>query len=165
LQASVTSLFGLIQIQSIGITSIPIVVTASVFYGFHILVYLSPIITIIISAMLMFEQNSIMRAGSYIRNYIEPNLKDSKELGWENFLQDTNNRIAEKSFRLSVVLVYSLYWLVGTILSYWELYTNGKLFIANILSVLYVGSFFFCIYYYWNHFRINVYLENENNSN
>lgn len=150
-----------IQIQSIGITGIPILVAAGNSYNIHFLIYVSPLLTIVIAAMLMFEQNSIMRAGYYIRKVIEPKLKDNKDLGWERFLKNKKHRLAEKSFRVSVILVYSLYWIGGTILAHAESIKNDNVLFATIITSISIGAYCFGIYYYIRHFHINSYLKSD----
>lgn len=150
-----------IQIQTVGITGIPVLVATGDSLNILFLIYVSPLLTIVIAAMLMFEQNSIMRAGYYIRKVIEPKLRDNTELGWEHFLKNKKQRLAEKSFRVSVILVYSLYWFGGTFLALEESLRNDHILFANIYTSISFGTYCFGIYYYWKHFRINSYLKSD----
>jgi len=132
-----------IRIQTISISGIPLMIAAGEKYNLDFVIIVSPLITAVVVLMLCFEQNSIMRAGRYIRKYIEPNLKSGNIIAWEEFLEipDERNRNAEKYFLSSVILTLALYYVVGAILAYVRI---AKYYDNNIalLSAIFYGSIF-----------------------
>jgi hypothetical protein len=150
-----------IRMQTVAISGIPLIVAAGYRLELYIIIIAAPIITIIAVLMLLFEQNSIMRAGQYIREYIEPNLK-SNIIGWEVFLESFAgiNRRAEKYFLSSVVIALVLYYLAGSIFACYEIIKHVNLgqyryCISLVLFIFYGLLFPFCIRFVVKNFKTN----------
>ena len=165
-----------IRVQTISISGIPLLVAAGENSKLDFVVIVSPIITAVVVLMISFEQNSIMRAGKYIRENIEPFLisqqpekakisigwqppeKTKIPVGWEDFLGQNGqkNRDAEKHFLNSVVLAFSLYYLGGSILAFSKIQSynfplsipgyNMAIIAASIVLVIYLILFPFFIF-------------------
>jgi len=113
---------------SIGLTAIPVILGAGYSADIIILLILSPVIVVAGFLMLVFEQNSIMRAGAYIGSVIEPCLLDDDTLGWEYWLETGQNtkskkrrndkRRAERYFHTAALIAFMLYYIVGTYLAF-----------------------------------------------
>jgi hypothetical protein len=88
-----------VRILTIGVTTTPVIIGVANQYDFDFAVYLGPIMIIIFALMLLYEQNSGMRAGAYIRKNIEEKLHHGSRIkGWEHFIQRRGSRRAEKFF-------------------------------------------------------------------
>lgn len=152
------------RIHITGLAGIPLFVAAGEKLDLHLLILVSPVVTAIFTLVLMFEQNSLMRAGRYIRVHIEKPLKnklsgDVRQLeliGWEHFLElpDEKNRQAELYFSASAVGAFSLYYIGGTLLAYLYAKNNYPHPLATAIALIYGSAFLFCVYYGWNNFKV-----------
>lgn len=175
-----------IRVQTISISGIPLLVAAGENLKLDFVVIVSPIITAVVVLMISFEQNSIMRAGKYIRENIEPFLmsqqpekakiigwqqpeKTKMPIGWEDFLEQhgQKNRDAEKHFLNSVILAFSLYYLGGSILAFNKIQSydfsisisgyNMAIIVALIVLVLYLVLFPFFVFFVRSSFKITTF--------
>jgi hypothetical protein len=163
-----------IRVQTVSISGIPLLIAAGENLQLDFVVIVSPIITAVAVLMLSFEQNSIMRAGRYIRLYIEPallsinieqnqseqNQKQSEQnnpIGWESFLEKhgEKNRDAEKYFLGSVIIASSLYYLGGTWLAFMKIQKNYGNKIAMIFAAGYICFFPFFLYFVVQNFKMS----------
>ncbi|MCW5200246.1 hypothetical protein VU07_00275 [Desulfobulbus sp. F4] len=145
-----------IRMQTVAISGIPLIIAAGDKLELDIVIMASPIITVIFVLMLSFEENSIMRAGRYIRKHIEPELKSSDIIGWEGFLQKPGeqNRFAEKIFLSSVIIAFAFYYIGGAVLAYVKVKASkdyGQY--ATLLGMFYGVLFPFFIFFVIKIFR------------
>jgi hypothetical protein len=138
------------RIQTMGLTGIPVLIGLAVKYDIPEVLYVGPLLTIVVCLMILCEQCSIMRAGNYIRNHIEPYFLPEDMVGWEKYLEGEKQRRAEKYFRFSTLLLYLLYWLGGTILALKELSERHIIEYVIAAIVIYIVAFGFGVYYYLN---------------
>jgi len=145
-----------IRIQSTAITGIPLLVAAGEKFNLDFVLIVSPIITAVVVLMLSFEQNSIMRAGRYIRKHIEPKLKSEDMIGWEEFLEkpEEKNRNAEKYFLSSVVISFVLYYLAGAILAYLKTKPKYGDEFGMLLAIFYMCILPFSVFFVLKNFKI-----------
>src|SRR5262249_2221011 len=126
-------------------------------YDFQIALLVSPVITVIFALMLLFEQNSIMRAGRYIKDHIESAMyerTDSQDRvtgppGWEHWLEKApENRKAEKIFAWSVYVTFSIYYLLGAALSLQRVHNlwGDSALIVGVFVGLYAAGFLFAMF-------------------
>jgi hypothetical protein len=145
-----------VRIQLAGVTAIPLVIGAGEKYGILIVLAASPIVTIVFSFILLYEQNGIMRAGKYIRLHLEPFLVAEQVTGWEEWLEKwPRNRRAETFFALSAYIAFSLYYLGGSYLAFLAVRTSYGHEVAVLLAAIYVGGFFLALYVVVTNFAIN----------
>lgn len=145
-----------IRIQTVAISGIPLLVAAGEQLKLDFVIFVSPIITAVVVLMLSFEQNSIMRAGRYIRKYIEPKIKSDNIIGWEGFLQkpEEQNRAAEKYFLSSVIIAFALYYIGGVILAYFKIQNSKNYGQYAMASIIFYGVIFpFYIYFVVKNFK------------
>ena len=140
---------------AIGLTGIPILLGTGFSSRYLILLLLSPIIVVAGYLMLLFEQNSIMRAGTYIGLIIEDNLLYKKSLGWEYWLEvKKEHRRAEWFFHLSAAIAFILYYVIGGCLAFWAAGQQEiPLEVRNFLPVV-VGFFYGCVFGFAAYFII-----------
>lgn len=149
----------LMQFQAVSVTSIPIIIGTGDKFNLDFVVFSGPIITIVFGLMLLFIQNSIMRAGEYIRTILEPRLvrkKEEEELGWEEWLEKLpRNRIAEKFFAWSAHIAFCLYYIAGTYLAYNRFLTRFGSDLAVLSLGIYGGLFVVCLFILVKNLRTN----------
>jgi low affinity Fe/Cu permease len=146
----------LMQFQGLSITGIPIIIGAGEKYNFDFVVYAAPIITIVFALMLLFIQNSIMRAGEYIRTILEKKLQEDEEGGWEAWLEKyTRNRTAESFFAWSAHIAFCLYYLGGTYLASQRLYQKFSPSIGAAAIGVYLAIFLFSLVLLVINLRVN----------
>lgn len=147
----------IIKLESIGITGIPLVLGVGDMYDITAVLMVGPVITLVFAFMLVFEQGSLMRAGEYIKNVLEPILtNDGNDFrGWESWLQDKPRRRRAESFiAWSVRLLFALYFVMGTYLAYGAVLNSFSQLIANCGLAMYCGVFSFAMYLVVIDFRI-----------
>jgi hypothetical protein len=144
-----------VRIQLAGVTAIPLVIGAGERYGVLIVLAASPIVTIVFSFILLYEQNGIMRAGRYVRLHLEPFLIDERLIGWEEWLERYPvNRRAETFFALSAYIAFSLYYLGGSYLAYLALKMSFGSQIAVVFAAAYAGGFLLALYVVVTNFAV-----------
>ena len=75
-------------------------------------VLLVPYLVFVLIVMFLSEQNALMRAGRYIRQVIEPAIKDT--VGWEAWLESRADlRLLDKHFFACFTLVFFLYYFMS----------------------------------------------------
>ena len=145
-----------IKLQLIGISGIPLVIGAGEKYDLSSVLMVSPLVTLIFAFMLIFEQGSLMRAGEYIKDILEPALTENSILGWESWLQEEGmpRRESETFFAWSVHIAFAVYFIIGSWLAYGAIHkTFGQL--ASTVGIgLYCGGFALAMYLIISNFRI-----------
>jgi len=145
-----------VRIQLTGVTAIPLVIGAGEKYNILILLAASPIVTIVFSLILLYEQNGIMRAGRYIRTHLEPLLFSHQTIGWEEWLEQYSvNRRAENFFALSAYIAFSLYYLGGSCLAFLAVRASFGQQVAVVLTAIYAGGFLLALYVVMTNFAVN----------
>ncbi len=136
-----------VQILSLGITGIPLIIGAGEQFDLDLVIFASPLITVAFTLMLLYEQNSIMRAGRYIRRHIEPNVGTKAMIGWERFLEtEPGARRAEQLFSFAAYLIVSIYYIGGSGFAYIRLADRFNDSIPVLVTAAYVGGFFTALY-------------------
>ena len=132
----------------LGVTGIPIVIGAGQTYDLATVLMASLLITLVFTFILLFEQNSLMRAGKFIKEQLEAILLSRKPLrGWEHWLQaDESRRKAESFFEWSAYMAFVLYFLLGTYLAYPEINQRFGAKIANAALGVYSGGLLLALY-------------------
>jgi len=145
----------IIRIMAGGVTGIPILIGVGRTVNLDILIIVSPIIPVVFTLMLLFEQASLMRAGRYIRLHLEPKMLTDKTLGWESFLETEHfNRYAEKIFAVSCHGTFALYYVVCSFLSYNQMKVIAGDFSASIIASAFAGAFLVILYFVVSMFPI-----------
>ena len=73
---------------------------------------LVPYLVLVVIILFLSEQNALMRAGSYIRQVIEPSVGDA--VGWEEWLGTRSElRLMDKHFFACFTLVFYLYYFMA----------------------------------------------------
>jgi len=157
----------IIKIQVLGVTGIPVIFMASrLKTDFNNIFMFLPLITSVIGLILIFEQNSLMRAGEYIKNTIEPILAPRNFIGWEEWLQaKKERRKAETFLSLSVHITFLFYYLIGLAPAYCTLKTEYGISIAKIGIGIYILIFFSAIYLIINNFATGTTTKSDTKSN
>jgi len=71
-----------------------------------------PFIVLVLMIAFVMEQNSIIRAGTYLKNYVEPHIEGVTT--WESWLEsNVRLRDTDRYFFGSFLLVYFLFYAVG----------------------------------------------------
>jgi hypothetical protein len=136
-----------VRIQLVGITGIPLVIAAGEKYDLGPVVMAGPIVTIIFSLLLLYEQNGAMRAGRYIRRHLEPRLSKKAYVCWEEWLEeDAENRKPEKFFAWAAYIAFSLYYGGGTYLAYRSLSAQYGDRVGLVLLLIYLCLFIVALY-------------------
>ncbi len=137
-----------IRLQTIGITGIPLVIGAGEKFNLSAILMASPLITLMFTFMLVFEQNSLMRAGKYIKENIEkPPFCPDTLIGWENWLAaEPERRKAEAFFAWSAYIAFVVYFAIGSYLAYSSIYQRMSTIVAMAALSLYGAGFFFSFY-------------------
>lgn len=152
----------LMQFQGISVSAIPLIVGTGEKYDLDFVVLAGPIITVVFALMLLFIQDSIMRAGEYIRTTVEPRLRAEGETGWEQWLEhQPKNRTAEAFFAWSAHIAFSLYYLGSSYLAHGRLATRFGAGVANGAIGFYLGLFAICLFLLIKNLRTNTKGVNE----
>ena len=139
---------------AIGLTVIPVLFGSAFAKEYYLLEVLGPIIVVCGYLMLLFEQNSIMRAGAYIGAFIETNLLDHPNLGWEWWLEDhKDNRQAENFFHYSAASAFCIYYLVGIWLAKEGITGLKHSELAMPIIIIYGCCFLFAIKFILDNFK------------
>jgi hypothetical protein len=82
-----------------------------------------PILIVVVALIYLSENNALMRCGRYIKNHIEPQIKDV--LGWESWLEDksTSSSVKWKTRNVDRNLSYAFFLL-------YFVYYFGAVFVA-----------------------------------
>ncbi|MCX7110411.1 MAG: hypothetical protein NTX45_09840 [Proteobacteria bacterium] len=134
----------LVKLQTTGITGIPIVIATGQHFDISSILLAAPLITLVFLFMVIFEQNSLMRAGAYIKLHIEEKFKYEDSLGWERWLEiHPNGRTAEFFFALSVHIAFSIYFVLSLYFSYDAIkgLTHGNESLALAIVCVYSSGF------------------------
>ncbi|HYO12638.1 MAG TPA: hypothetical protein VE685_05545 [Thermoanaerobaculia bacterium] len=136
-----------VRIQLVGITGIPLVIAAGEKYDLGPVVMAGPVVTIIFSLILLYEQNGAMRAGRYIRCHLEPRLSGKAYVCWEEWLElDPENRKPERFFAWAAYIAFSLYYGGGTYLAYRSLSAQYGARVGEIFLLIYLCLFVVALY-------------------
>lgn len=136
-----------VRIQLVGITGIPLVIAAGEKYDLAAVVMAGPVVTIIFSLILLYEQNGIMRAGKYIRCHLEPLLSQKAFVCWEEWLElDSENRKPERFFAWAAYIAFSLYYGGGTYLAYRSIHEQYGSRAGAIFLFVYISLFIIALY-------------------
>ena len=143
-----------IRLQIIGVTGIPVVIGAGQKLDLVAILMAAPIITLIFAFILVFEQNSLMRVGEYIRTQLEPLLCEDELIGWEKWLEERpHRRRAETFFAWSAFSAFALYFVLGTYLAVESVHIKFGA-IASVASLgFYCGGFVLALYLVVNNLR------------
>jgi hypothetical protein len=146
-----------LKVQLAAIPGIPFFTAIGQQFQLYLLILTVPIITAISALTVLYIQHSIMRAGQYMREYAERNLKDDSILGWEEFLEKSGNRQAEAYFLWSLILTFSAYYLIGVGLACYEAFCKRHIneYIIFPFIITYVAIFIFCFFGFRKNFRTN----------
>jgi hypothetical protein len=151
-----------VRIQLAGVTAIPLVIGAGEKYGILSILAAAPIVTIVFSLILLYEQNGIMRAGRYIRLHLEPSLVAQQVMGWEEWLEQYPvNRRAETFFAQSAYIAFSLYYLGGSYLAFLAVRASYGRELAVVLAAIYVGGFLLALYIVVTNFAVTTRTQEE----
>lgn len=136
-----------IRIITLGFTAIPVVVGTGVQLQITELIISIPFIAACVFLLAVYEQASIMRAGQYIKDYIEPELIGSFS-GWERFLEvDPTRRRPEFYFNLAINVVFFIYYWGSAYLGWAALRERWPGFPAPAIIAAYVGFFLFAFWF------------------
>jgi hypothetical protein len=136
-----------IRLQIIGVTGIPVVIGAGQKLDLVAILMGAPLITLIFAFILVFEQNSLMRAGEYIRTQIEPRLCSDDLMGWEEWLEDrSERRQAETFFAWSAFIAFAMYFALGTYLAVQSIFLQFGTIVGFSSLGVYSGGFILALY-------------------
>ncbi len=84
--------------------------------GFKLFVFAIPILVVVCTMIYIKQLNTIYRCGNYIRYYIEEeiNCKDSKLMGWEEYLEDTGpfgRKSVDRLTQYCILILFIVYYL------------------------------------------------------
>lgn len=99
-----------LRIQLLGLAGIPILLGVSNRQEIVPIVLCGPMIVLVFLFQVLYIQNSIMRAGQYIREYIEPRLL-AEPPGWEEFLEGGQQRVVEQIARATLLAAFVFYYI------------------------------------------------------
>lgn len=137
------------------LSGIPIIVASGDQLKLELLIVAAPIITATAMFLVLSEQNGIMRAGRYIRKHLEPQMKTTGLIGWEEYLESENSyRKCEKYLLVVVILVFTSYYIGSSMLAYLTVKTKYGFQIAQILLFIYLSGTLFFIYFIIKNFQI-----------
>ena len=137
------------------LSGIPIIIATGDKLKLDFLIITAPIITAVAMFLILSEQNGIMRAGRYIRKHLEPKIKQQNILGWEEYLESEEiNRSCERYLLVSVVTVFSVYYIGSSLLAYLTIQTKYGLKYANFLLLIYLSATLFFVYFIIRNFQI-----------
>lgn len=75
-----------------------------------------PFIVLVFMLAFVMEQNSVIRAGRYLKEHVEPHLEGV--ITWERWLESNRHlRDADRYFFGSVMLIFFLFYAVGSLLA------------------------------------------------
>ena len=104
---------------------IPIAAFAAKEYGSTFASASLPFILLVLMIAFVMEQNSIVRAGRYLKEHVEPHIEGV--VSWENWLESNHRlRDADRYFFGSFLLVLMLFYAIGSGLAIESLATFSK---------------------------------------
>jgi hypothetical protein len=110
-------------------------------YKIDVIIVSLPILVIIVSLLYLSQTRAIMRCGRYILTHIEP--KVAETVGWEKWLEDTNNpfkpRLVDRFVNYCLYLLYFIYYAGSLFLSYKFVKTEYGSIFAFILLAIYLA--------------------------
>ena len=143
-----------IKLQLLGVAGIPLVIGAGEKYDIKAVIIFGPLIVLVFALILLFEQASLMRAGEYIKDNLEPILANTNLNGWEKWLQmEPKRRKAEKYFAWSAHIAFGVYFVIGIIFSY-NLLVKINTALSFAVIGAYCGGFILALYLVITNFRI-----------
>ena len=145
----------IVPMLGIGLAGIPLFIAAGWEYQLKPVIIASPLVTVAFIFMLLFEQKSLIRAGRYIRLHIEPVLVQAGLVGWERFLEtEPKNRRAERLFFYAALLIFSIYYIIGTIKSTLLVKSMAPLFVPTVVTLVYAVIFLIVIRVVVENFKV-----------
>lgn len=142
------------RVQLASLSGIPLLIGGAKNWELNFLLLSGPLIILASTLFLVFNQNSIMRAGEYMREHVEKRLKSSDMMGWEEFLEENTHarREVENVVRITIILVFAVYYVGAAVLAYRAALTIDRQF-AFSLGFVYAAALFFCVFYIFTHYR------------
>jgi len=134
------------KLLALALTGIPILIGLAEELDLMVLSVLCPLLAFSYGLMFLCEHNGAMRAGSYIRDYIEPLLKNDDEVGWEQFLYENAGRVRgpEKDHRATVLTILAIYYVAGAFLAAIQIRQEygqvGAVVCTAILGIMFLCS-------------------------
>lgn len=75
-----------------------------------------PFVVLVFMLAFIMEQNSVIRAGRYLKEHVEPHIETA--VTWEKWLESNRHlRDADRYFFGSVVLIFFLFYAIGAVLA------------------------------------------------
>ena len=152
----------IVRLQIVGLTGIPLVVGAGHKYDLTAVLLVAPLVVGIFATILVSEQNSLMRAGHYIRNQFEHN-ESSVPPGWESWLhcEPKRTRKSESFFALSALLAFAVYYLLSIVSAFsalkcyeWRYEWMNRDF-SILITVVYAALFVVGLFAIWTNLETN----------
>ena len=134
------------KIFGFGLIAVPASHFMAKTYKIDILILLIPALVIVVSLLYLAENNSIMRAGCFIKMHIESQVDGV--VGWEHWLETPGNfktRASDKYMLICSCLLFLVYYSASTsIAAKYAIAEYGLIFTA-VLTIVYVaiGIWFF----------------------
>jgi hypothetical protein len=100
----------LFRIVGFGLVAVPAAQYLGRSYGISYLIPMTPFLVMVIGLMYVAECEALMRAGCYIRNYIEPAFRH-EITGWETWLEQSNRvRRVDRFVVMSFLGLFFIYY-------------------------------------------------------
>lgn len=97
----------------LGTLFIPLAAVVAKEYGATFAAASLPLVTLVIMLAFVMEQNSIIRAGRYLKDHVEPHLPELTT--WETWLESNRRlRDVDRYFFATFILVFLVFYAVGT---------------------------------------------------
>lgn len=111
-----------------------------------------PLILLVVILAYMLEQNSIIRAGRYIREHIEPDTENVT--GWERWLESNSSyREVDRCFFAGFMIIFLGFYALSCTISLDLLNDLDYALLANCLGVTYGVGFLGVLFVFFRHWH------------
>jgi len=107
------------KIVTYGIVTVPAAQILAQIQNLSIITLAIPFLVIVIALLFLSENHTVMRCGTYIKDFIEPEVSDF--IGWEKWLNDkheSSKRTVDKYLGYCIYLLFFVYYLGSVYLSF-----------------------------------------------
>jgi uncharacterized membrane protein YfcA len=111
-----------------------------------------PVLLLALMLTFISEQNNIARAGRYLREVVEPRIKDLT--CWEHWLESKQQlREVDHAFVIGFNVIFMVFFVITTSLTLWQLVLNGQEWYVWSVGAAYLLGGICVMYVFIRHYR------------
>jgi hypothetical protein len=103
-----------------------------------------PFIVLVLMLAFVMEQSSIIRAGRYLKEHVEPHIEGI--VSWEAWLAGNNDlRDMDRYFFASFIIVFCLFYMIGVSMAFESMAKNWAEYSYNACAAYAIGGLWFIV--------------------